>query len=295
MEFSITVTRGSDPNTGAFTVFNLDDDLRALIEADHKGVEFRIAPNPVDDLVLVFRGTTTNVNTDPSSLDDATTIIAGEGAKELTRVFFNRTYSPGTTLSMIIDDLAAEMGMPVNSSRFGTDTAIIHPLVLSGRASACMHKIARDYDLVWSIRAGVIEIQDKYGVKPRETDAVWLTMDTGLIQYPELIEVEEVGDLFGKAKKTDDNKEGKTEKKDPTQTIGARFVSLFNPQITPGRILACAESSRQNSIGGQEDRRLGDLGVTGLYRCDKFTITGSTRPRACVMDIEARRTDGKRA
>jgi hypothetical protein len=296
IEFNIKATRGADPNTGLFTIFNLEKDLISLIESAHQGVEFLVSPNPVDEPTLIFRGTSTNVVHDPSGLDDILTIIAGEGAKEFTKAYVNKTYAKGTTLNEILDDLAAALGLPMNAGSFGPETALNYPLMLSGRAGNCLSQVARDFDLSWSIQRGTIEVLEKYGLSTLAPNAVKLTFDTGLIETPVLIDVEDVEELFGKKRKAEeDPKGGPVKKLDETRTIGVRFKSLFNPALVPGRIVEIADSPTLVDMDGMESRRLLDLNVNGLYRCDTIQTSGSTTPRKVEQEGEARRTDGRRA
>lgn len=185
MTFDILATRDSKPNTAQITVYNLSESTRNLFSENTTGIEFWAGYG--DDLGMIFRGgwhkATSIFRHVQSGPDWVTEIETGDGLKEYQDTYFDKSYSKGTLITLVISDVAAAMGLPVSLDFAGFDV-LNSGAVFSGKAHSVLDDLANEYKFAWSIQHGSVEIVEP-GLPPlSDAVAVLLSPDTGLVGRP---------------------------------------------------------------------------------------------------------------
>ena len=183
--FDILATRDSKPNTAKITVINLSESTRNLFSEETTGIEFWAGYG--DDLGMIFRGGWHKETSIFKHYQDGqnwmTDIETGDGLKEYQDTYFDRSYSKGTLITLVLTDIAAAMGLPVVNDFIGLD-ALNSGAVFSGKAHSVLDDLANEYKFAWSIQHGSVEIVSP-GMPPlSDAVAVLLSPDTGLVGRP---------------------------------------------------------------------------------------------------------------
>jgi hypothetical protein len=278
-DFDILARRDSKPNTAQITVYQLSETARNLFTAEHQGVEFFAGYG--DKPVLIFRGTTTNIlhTKAESGTEWATEIYAGEGEKELQTSVFNRSYTAGTEIRLIIEDVARSMGLPIEIDFFEIPQSLLKGVSLSGMAKDVLDQLTQDYNLRWSIQQGQLEVTDLLSPISSQATAVVLSSDTGMLGSPVLTERQPTGK---RKKKKDDKIE---------MIPGVKVRSLMNPDIRPNRLVEIrARQTINNQLGKLMETKRASKSANGLYIADKVRYTGNNYGGPFVTEMEADKT-----
>lgn len=189
MAFDILATSESKPNTAKVKIFNLSKSTRDLISTDMRGLEFWAGYG--DEVGMVFRGSfdkeTSTVHHVKNGTDWETEIEIGDGAKEFSSTYFDRSYSAGTPIRQIFTDITKSMGLPFLMEYTGTGS-LLSSAVFSGRASKVLDGLCAEHSCRWSIQHGVVEVIPKAATPKKDSTAVVLSPSTGLVGTPTFTE-----------------------------------------------------------------------------------------------------------
>jgi len=184
VSFSVTVTQDKEPNQATITIYNLSPTTRAQMSAGLLGVE--LIAGYGNDASMIFKGSwdplVSSVIHTRTGADWETTIETGEGLKEYTGSFFDRTYPAGTLIQRIVKDVAGSLGLPIINDYLGTE-AIAYARTYSGRSVDILTDVLKGLGLgfIWSIQNGTLEIRPEGVPLRKNAEAVLLTPRTGLI------------------------------------------------------------------------------------------------------------------
>jgi hypothetical protein len=265
MEFNIETFAGdgekSNPNTAKIVIFNLSQETRNLFSEEHQAIEFYAGHN--GDLGLIFVGQTTSVTHTKGKTDWMTEIIAGDGIKDFTTNRVNKTYTTGTPVPVILDDLISAMGLPFVIDPFTAATLAPEVLLQSetyaGLAKDALNNLAKDRGFEWSIQFGTIEVTSPDSPFLADPTAVVLSSDTGMVGSPEIIE------------RTREKKKAGTDEK---KIYGVRVKSLLTPEIKVKRLVTIITINTQSLIGQLLDGPA-PIDANGVYIADRVTYTGN--------------------
>jgi hypothetical protein len=189
MAFDITATSESKPNTAKIKVFNLSASTRSLISTDLKGLEFWAGYG--EDVGMIFRGSydpeVSTIRHVKSGADWETEIEIGDGSKEFSSTFFDRSYPAGTPVVQIFNDVTRSMGLPI-VMEFTDAVVLSSSAVFTGRASKVLDGLCSEYACSWSIQHGVVEVVPFTGTPKADSAATLLSPSTGLVGTPTFTE-----------------------------------------------------------------------------------------------------------
>lgn len=252
--FSVTKTLKKEPNTCDLTIYNLNPDHRSQlaqvktpwvkIEAGYKG-----DGTGSGNKALIFHGQLRGVHSYREGPDWITELHSGDGEKALKNARINKSYSKGTRVGTIIDDLVEAMGIGKGNSQVKSWLAkwtsggseILNGLVLSGSCREELTGILKSMGMEWSVQDGELQILDTG--KPLEGVAVVLSPSTGLVGSP---------------------------------TLGSEGIisitSLMNGAIVPGSTISLDSSEMPK----------------GFYRAERCDYVGETAGQDWYVNIEAK-------
>jgi len=236
MTFDIIANRRSKPNQAKIGIYNLSETSRNLLEEKHQGIEFKAGYQK--EPVLIFRGTTNNIVNRRAAPDWYTEIYAGDGQKEFNSAHFNKAYAAGTPVKQILRDLTNALGLPSEIDDQTVGDVLAAGLALSGRVKDCLDQVTADYGLAWSIQHGTVEIVVEGEPPVKDSSAVVLRADTGLIGSPELTE------------------------------DGVKVRSLLNPAIRPSRLIKIESQDANPSFGKLMEKAKPKRNANGIYIVD---------------------------
>lgn len=205
--FDIKKTNDDNPNTAKIEIYNLSPKSRAVIEKDNSVIVLETGYGD-DEYGVLYSGNIARVNHEKRDADYVTIVECGDGEIALREVFVSKSYSAGTNVSSIINDLVSKMvsesGVIQRKLPQFVDDIFQQGFVANGNAKDILKDVLKKVDLSMSIQNNEIQITKRAGYT--QNTAVLLSKKTGLI---------------GTAKKM---KEGKIS-----------IQSLINHHIIPGR------------------------------------------------------------
>lgn len=273
IEFDIMLDETDKPNRAKITIYNLSESQRNFIEANHQGIEFSAGYK--DDVGMIFRGVTTNVIHHHGRLNWVTEIYSGEGEKELVNNVFQKSYTAGTQVLVILKDIIAEIGLPFELDF--TDIFVVLPRgrSFSGRVKEALTKVTKAHGLEWSIQQGVLEIKPVGASVKSQVRAVLLSSDSGMLNSPTLIE------------RQDETENTKKKNKKEQRIIGVRVTSLMNHQIRPGRLIEVLPLQTVSTLGKLSEAKLPKFTAEGVWRVDRSHFFGDNGLGPFDVEAEA--------
>ena len=261
------------PNQAQIVIFNLSEDTRGLFTEAHRGIDFKAGYG--EDVSLIFRGNTVNVFHENLKPGWMTTIFASDGHKEWSTANFNKSYSRGTPITVILSDLGLAMGMPAKIDYSRADTLLVGASY-SGKVKDVLNIVCGNYDLTWSIQNGSLEIIDTLvpNIFEDTQKTVLLSSDTGMIGSP--IIQEESRNESGKDKKQKQDKH--------FFTVLAR--SLLNPEFFPGVPVKFEARNPVTDFNRAAEIRSSEIRLSNIFICNKVNHIGSNYTNEYVTEIE---------
>lgn len=189
INFSLQKADLETPNTGKVTIWNLNKAHReALNEKDcilslRAGYENRIS--------LIFAGVVNFATTSNDGADRKTEIEVVDSLIQIRDTCVSVSYNGKVNWRLIIDDVAAQMGVAVSYSynAEGCFKDINNGFSFVGKARDVLTRGCNCCGLVWSIQNGVLQVKRPNDVMSKEVYV--LSPDSGLIGTPARVVVEE--------------------------------------------------------------------------------------------------------
>lgn len=195
--FSIAKSIKPEPNTCELTIWNLNQEHQAQLEAiapkgsapATQGIACEIEAGYVGSTSLIWRGDLRTVETLTDGADAVTILSSGDGEKAWVNARQHISYGPKTALDTALRGLARTLGVGEGNlskvvARLKIQGSAIWPTgkVISGSAARELVNLARSADLEVSIQDGTLQFVDRG--QALEGKAVKLNSSTGLIGSP---------------------------------------------------------------------------------------------------------------
>jgi hypothetical protein len=207
VRFVVEKSGNRDPNRAEVIVYNLNRANRKVLEEGSNLLEktegafewpLVIEAGYVGSKSQIFSGDITYANSVRSGVDWVTTIEAEDGGKKYASKRINKSYGPGTTLQILLTDLAKALGVGLGNSaaKFAAAATDVNSrvfkrnfkrfqkgVVVRGRVSRNLDRYITSAGFLWSIQDGQLQV-----LGPDEVvvgTAVVLNKSTGLIGAPE--------------------------------------------------------------------------------------------------------------
>lgn len=171
-------------NTGKIDIWNLNDSHIAVLEQDDCMVIFNAGYK--DRMARIFIGNVCFCSTSISGGDRITHIEVVDGLYETSEVYMLVSYKGKTNWKVIVDDVAAQMGIPVTyAPTIKKWNDIENGFTYAGLAKNILDKACKCNNLTWSINNGILEVKPPYqSIRP---GAFTISPETGLIGNPEKV------------------------------------------------------------------------------------------------------------
>jgi hypothetical protein len=188
--FNIEKSLGRKPNTCELTIYNLNPQNRAKLESIGN-VVVQLKAGYKGDIGVIFLGDTPNVNNIKEPTDWHTVLSTDDGGKATKFDRINKSYRAGTTLNVVLADVAKSTKIkPGNLIREATKAHVLgnkvfaNGVTVSGSALRQLNKLLRSAGMEWSIQDQAFQVLEQG--KSLLDVAVWLDPTTGLIGVPSI-------------------------------------------------------------------------------------------------------------
>lgn len=178
IEIDIPFSEGSDGNVANVKLYNLGSDSLAACE---KGQSVSVRCGYQRDVGMVTFGVIAEAVTQLEGADRVTTLTIGDGTDKWLSRQVNRSWSPGTKASQIVNDLVGMLGLDVGQIRLPDDVTYPNGRTLSQPIKTALEEIAKDTGAKLHVTNGAV-----YMVPPQQTqhELIVLSAKTGLLDRP---------------------------------------------------------------------------------------------------------------
>lgn len=249
VNFQITKTLESDPNTSRITIYNLNSTSRGFLEQANRAVFLRAGYRSKFDLSdkmeTIFFGDVKSLFNNRFGPDIVTTLECGDSEGEIINSIVTVGFGPGVTNKQILAAVTSQLQLNVAFVETLPNDVYANGFTYSGQAKLLLNDLVKKFGFEWSAQNGELQITKKSEDTGQE--AVFLSPQTGLIGYPT-----------------------KTEK-------GIRAVSLLNTKIRPGRavVIQSEVTSGKTDIGPSAQSASADL-QKFTYKVTRADFIGDT-------------------
>jgi hypothetical protein len=181
--FKIDKFADSTPNKAEITVTNFSKETQSYIK---KGMNLSLTCGYKSDYGQIFTGTIDKIQSVKNGTDWETLLEIKDGGKEFRNTMINKSFSPNSTISTVINDIIKDLGFSkgnlsgIPSGKFSNGTSINLP------AKQVLDNYAKSYGFTYTVNDGVIHILSNNSTI--NSTAILLNPDSGLIGSPETTE-----------------------------------------------------------------------------------------------------------
>lgn len=244
----------TQPTIAVASIYKLSKGTRDKLTAEAAGMEIQAGYD--DDTTTIFSGVITNVFHRYNAPDWVTMVWASDGWAQYDQSFFNKSYTAGTSITDVIKDVAGSFAIPVVDRSEKTDE-LLTGTVFSGKTKDLMDRLARDYDLNWSIDSGAVTITDALN-PPLVTRSQVAILSDDILNGPVIEETME------------------GQKKANKKVVRrARAIVLLNPGLFPGVPVQFKARSFERQFSDADKEKARDVDPDSYYICDEVTHRGS--------------------
>jgi len=162
VQFGVTMTDSSDPNTAKLQVYGLAASTVATMQASDAVVRLLVGYQSQGGVPrLLFQGNpiTGGVRLERRGPDRVLSIEAQDGGREYTTAHVSESYATGTTSGQLFAALADRLGVPLgNVDAIVGDVAFPRGLAAVGRVSDQLGRLAAMSGARWQIRDGTLQV-----------------------------------------------------------------------------------------------------------------------------------------
>ncbi len=184
--FSIQRDIKRHPNNAEISVYNLTPSHRAAL-AKLASVRVRLEAGYVDDVGTLFDGELRSARSVQEGTEWVTRISGGDGDSKCRSARINKTFSKGTPVGTVLNELGKALGVgPGNLRDFTGATlsngskVLTRSLTLSGAVFDELEHVTRSCGLQWSIQDSALQIRE-VGLPVGDRQGPLLRQDSGLI------------------------------------------------------------------------------------------------------------------
>ncbi|CAG9173052.1 phage protein [Cupriavidus respiraculi] len=251
--FDITKDASEQPNPYKIRIYNLKPDTRRALEEPDVRCLLYAGYAEEDGPVLLAAGAVTFGHTFYDGPDVVTELDVRDGYVEIRDTAVSLGYGPGARASMIIRDIAKQMGLPLVMPDNAPDRVWQNGFSFYGAARQALHKVVQGTGLEWSTQNQTLQVVAKRGTTMRTTVA--LAADSGLIGYPERTRE----GAREKARVRDERTGDRANLVSAAQQRnGWRVRSLLLPQINPGDLVKLESRTTEGFYRAESVKHVGD-------------------------------------
>lgn len=236
--FDVRKDTEEEPNDHTIRVYNLAAATRRALE--EPGLRCVLYAGYADEggPLLMASGSVVFAYTKFEQPDVVTELIVKDGYTEVRDTAISVGLGPGAQASVIIRDIARQMGLPLVMADDVPDRRWQQGFSFYGAARTALHKVTQGTGLEWSIQNQQLQVVQRRGTTRRQ--AVVLAADTGLLGFPERTREAAREKAKVKDQTTGDNVNLVSAQQ---QRDGWRVQSLLLPTLNPGDLVKLESKS----------------------------------------------------
>ncbi|ODA00585.1 hypothetical protein A7P25_21885 [Achromobacter xylosoxidans] len=251
--FEVSKDAQEDPNDHKIRIYNLAADTRRALEEPGLRCVLYAGYAEEGGPLLMASGSVVYAYTWYEPPDVVTELAVKDGYTEVRDTAVSIGLGPGAQASVIIRDVARQMGLPLVMADDVPDRRWQQGFSFYGAARTALHKVTQGTGLEWSIQNQQLQVVRRRGTTRRK--AVVLAADTGLIGYPERTREAAREKARVRDGQTNDDVRLVSARQ---QRDGWRVTSLLLPTINPGDLVKLESRTVQAFQRVEAVRHYGD-------------------------------------
>lgn len=251
--FEVSKDAQEEPNDHKIRIYNLAADTRRALEEPGLRCVLYAGYAEEGGPLLVASGSVVYAYTWYELPDVVTELAVKDGYTEVRDTAVSIGLGPGAQASVIIRDVARQMGLPLVMADDVPDRRWQQGFSFYGAARTALHKVTQGTGLEWSIQNQQLQVVRRRGTTRRK--AVVLAADTGLIGYPE--RTREAAREKARVRDSQTNDDARLVSA-RQQLDGWRVTSLLLPTINPGDLVKLESRTVQAFQRVEAVRHYGD-------------------------------------
>ncbi|WP_238923762.1 phage protein [Achromobacter ruhlandii] len=251
--FEVSKDAQEDPNDHKIRIYNLAADTRRALEEPGLRCVLYAGYAEEGGPLLMASGSVVYAYTWYELPDVVTELAVKDGYTEVRDTAVSIGLGPGAQASVIIRDVARQMGLPLVMADDVPDRRWQQGFSFYGAARTALHKVTQGTGLEWSIQNQQLQVVGRRGTTRRK--AVVLAADTGLIGYPERTREAAREKARVRDSQTNDDVRLVSARQ---QLDGWHVTSLLLPTINPGDLVKLESRTVQAFQRVEAVRHYGD-------------------------------------
>jgi hypothetical protein len=183
--FEIEKDENPEPNPCHIEIYNLGPGNRAIL-SKYKRVPVVLKAGYQGQVGILFQGDMVRVSHLKEGASWKTILACGDGASVQGKRT-QKTYTKGTPLKTVIEDLAQQAGLPANSPMDHLEElnkTLSRTIAVSGNPMAEVTRLLSSQNIKVSVQNQALQLRKKN--EPLQKEALVLSSDTGLLASPEI-------------------------------------------------------------------------------------------------------------
>lgn len=258
IEFDVSKSLSKNSNHCSLKIYNLTQDTSSKLEKDDTICIIEVGYSEDVGLKRIFIGWVTDCYSYMSGSDKVTELKLYDGHVAIRDSVVSLSYADAVSRKKVIDDVAADMGLPVNYADDCEFTTFANGFSFLGAGRDCLTKACEGTGLQWSIQNNQLQIIKEGG--STNIEAFKLTSESGLIGTVEKM-------IKGSKRAKKEKRKAKSDKYQ--SKAGWKVTCLLQPTLNPGDLIYI--ESRD---------------VKGWYKIESLKHNGSYRGSNWYSELE---------
>ncbi len=241
--FEITKDLQGYPNLASISIYNLSQETQSKIQDEFELVTLKAGYQ--DNLKTIFQGDIRNVTKARRGVDTITTVFAGDGNKDYSDAFFNKSFTDGAKVTDIVNEVIGEFTEVTKGVVEGLSSTAekLFGANYSGSSADILDQLGEENNFDWSIQNNKVDIISRDSFVDSQTV---ISSQTGMIDSPTITE------------------------------IGIDVKTLLNPSVIPGRLVKVESVAPNFELGNLNFRDINKTLGEGVYKVIKIIHNGDT-------------------
>lgn len=189
VNFTVKKTQSSEDNISDINIYNLSKETRELFTDTSNLAVLQAGYSENEGLRTIAVGNIISFNVEKNKADIITKIKLGDGSSKMQESTISKGYAEGTLAQTVLNDVLANIGLPVNESnklkaKFKEKPVkFLRGLNLIGISKDALNVVSKKLGFQWSVQDGVLNLIELDGVSDKQI--AFFDENSGLIGSPQ--------------------------------------------------------------------------------------------------------------
>jgi len=184
VSFEVTKTLKGEPNKATISVYGIDPETYQILQAKGRDLVVQLfAGHEIPGLIFQGNPVKNGLEYKINPPERVLTIEAKDGYKAYQRGRLKKSYTGEVTLAQVVEEAAAQLGLPVDMVEIPGDIRFTQGIHLRGPAHRVLDRLAQSVGSDWSIQNGKLQFLPKSKVR-RNSGPLYSTDLNNIVEHP---------------------------------------------------------------------------------------------------------------